>query len=128
MDGTELVARAIAIRNHLLPLIQAHGTLQEVSGMAGRVAVWKVGGFTCTLRNPFTPWPAEAPPAASYDQAISRQRAKPDLPWGLDVWHGRKVLSLQWDDEGQLEVLAFVRGPWEAEVLAVGAPEASPGS
>ena len=48
-------ARALAIRDHLLPLIRSHGTMQEVSGMAGRPAVCKVGSFTCTLRSPFTP-------------------------------------------------------------------------
>src|SRR3954463_5447115 len=96
--------------------------MQEVSGMAGRPAVCKVGSFTCNLRSPFTPWPAEAPPAAASEQALSRQRAKPDLSWGLDVWHGRKVLSLQWDDEGQVEVMSFTRGPWEAEALALAEP------
>jgi hypothetical protein len=113
-------ARAIAIREHLLPLIRVHGTMQEISGAAGRLAVWKAGTLTCTVRSPFTPWPAEEPPTASYEQAISRQRAKPVLPWALDVWRGRKVLSLQWDDDGRVEVVSFIRGPWEAEALAMG--------
>ncbi|MDO9714323.1 hypothetical protein [Paracraurococcus lichenis] len=124
MTNAEQDARALAIRDHLLPLIQAHGALEEVSGMAGRVARWRVGGFICLLRSPFTPWPAEVP-IASYDQAISRQRAKRVLPWGLEVWSGHKMLSLQWDDEGQVDVTSFQRGPWEVEALALGA-EPSP--
>ena len=119
MTDTDQATRALAIRDHLLPLIQAHGTLEEVSGAAGRLAMWKTGSFTCTLRGPFTPWPAEAPPTAAYDQAISRQRTKPTLPWGLEVWHGHKVLSLQWDDEGTVEVTSFTPGPWENEALAL---------
>jgi hypothetical protein len=122
MDGSD---RAIAIRDHLVPLIRAHGTLQEVSGMAGRVATWSAQGFICALRSPFTPWPAEVP-VASFDQAILRQQGKQVLPWGLDVWHGRKVLSLQWDDKGQVEVIGFTRGSWEAEALAIGADDPSP--
>jgi len=65
MSEEDGAARAVAIRDHLLPLIRSHGTMQEVSGMAGRPAVCKVGSFTCTLRGPFTPWPVEAPLAAS---------------------------------------------------------------
>ena len=42
------------------------------------------------------------------------------LSWGLDVWRGRKLLSLQWDDAGRAEVISFTRGPWEEEVLALG--------
>jgi hypothetical protein len=128
MTETDQTARALAIRDHLLPLFEAHDTMQEVSGVAGRLAVFKAEGFTCTLRSPFTAWPAEAPPAASYEQAISRQRAKPALPWCLEVWHGHTVLSLQWDDDGRVEVVSFTRGPWEAEALAMGADEPSPGS
>ncbi len=56
----------------------------------------------------------------SYSPAQARQRADPVLPWGLDVWHGRKVLSLQWDDAGRVEVVSFNRGPWEDEALALG--------
>jgi hypothetical protein len=119
MSEEDGAARAVAIRDHLLPLIRSHGTMQEVSGMAGRPAVCKVGSFTCTLRSPFTPWPVEAPPAASYEQAISRQRAKPALPWCLEVWHGHTVLNLQWEDDGTVEVISFTRGPWEDDALAL---------
>ena len=41
MSEEEGAARAVAIRAHLLPLIRSHGTMQEVSGMAGRPAVCK---------------------------------------------------------------------------------------
>jgi hypothetical protein len=112
-------ARALAIRDHLLPLIRVHGGMQEVSGAAGHLAVWKAGSLTCTVRSPFTAWPAEAPPAASYEQALSRQRAKPALPWCLEVWHGHTVLNLQWDDDGTVEVISFTRGPWEDDALAL---------
>ena len=113
------VARALAIRDHLMPLIRVRGAMQEVSGAAGHMAVWKVGNLTCTVRSPFTAWPAEAPPNAAYDQAISRQRAKPALPWCLEVWHVHTVLNLQWDDDGAVEVVSFTRGPWEDDALAL---------
>ena len=42
----------------------------------------------------------------------------PDLPYGLEVWHGAKMLSVLWTDDGSFEVVSFVRGPWEEQVLA----------
>ena len=124
-DPTE---RAVAIRDHLLPLIREHGATLEISGSTSRMMVWKVGNFTFTQHSPFTPWQAEAPPSAAYSQALARQRSKPAPAWGLDVWHGDKVLSLRWDDAGRVEVISFNRGPWEAEALAMVAADPSPGS
>jgi hypothetical protein len=115
-DPTE---RAVAIRDHLLPLIQEHGAAQEISGPPVRMMVWKVGNFTFTLHSPANPWQVETPASAAYEQALARQRAKPMPAWGLDVWHGDKVLSLRWDDPGAFEVVRFIRGPWEDAALAL---------
>ena len=115
-DPTE---RAIALRDHLLPLIWAHGAAQEINGATSRMAVWKAGDFTFALQRPFNPWQVETPPAAAYSQALARQRSKPAPAWGLDVWHGGKVLSLRWDDPGGIEVVSFFRGPWEDAALAL---------
>ena len=127
MIGTAArTARALAIRDHLLPLIRAHGFMQEAGGGSLRMVMWRAGRFRFALRSPFTPWPGTSPPG-SYAAALAKQRADPVLPWGLDVWHDRKVLSLQWDDAGRVEVISFNRGPWEAEALTIGAGP-SPGS
>jgi hypothetical protein len=48
---------------------------------------------------------------------LERQRTRPDLPYGLDIWHDQKVLSILWSDEGHFEVTTFVRGSWEDEAL-----------
>jgi hypothetical protein len=56
---------------------------------------------------------------ASSPGSLARQRATPDLPYGLDVWHGAKVLSIVWADDGAFEVISFVRGQWEDEALAL---------
>jgi hypothetical protein len=71
-------ARAIAIRDHLLPLIRTHGTAQEVAGgSTSRMVVWQAGSFTFALHSPVNPWQVETPPAAAYSQALARQRSKP---------------------------------------------------
>ncbi len=125
MTQTDRTARALAIRDHLLPLVRTLGAVREISKGGLRLVTWKAGRFAFTLRGPFTSWPDAAPDP--YAAALAEQRASPVLPWGLDVWHGCKVLSLQWDDAGRAEVISFNRGPWEAEALAMGA-ESSPGS
>ena len=121
MTRTDRTARALAIRDHLLPLIRVQGAMEEVGGGGSRVlrmTTWKTGSFAFALRSPFTPWP-DTPPI-SYDAALAKQRASPAMPWSLDVWHGRRVLRLQWDDAGRAEVVSFNRGPWEDEALALG--------
>jgi hypothetical protein len=50
---------------------------------------------------------------------VERQHSSPDLPYGLEVWHGVKVLSVLWADDGRLEVARFVRGPWEDLAFAL---------
>jgi hypothetical protein len=118
MTRTNRTERAVAIRDHLLPLIRVQGAMEEIGGL--RMVTWKAGRFAFALRSPFTAWGIKASPPGSYSAALAKQRANPVLPWGLDVWHGRKVLSLQWDDAGRVEVISFTRGPWEDEALALG--------
>ena len=43
----------------------------------------------------------------------------PDLPEGLEAWHGEKVLRVLWADDGRFEVASFVRGPREDLALAL---------
>lgn len=65
--------------------------------------------------NQWTPFNALSPEEASspgYPHTLERQLSRPDLPYGLDVWHGEKVLSILWSDQGHFEVTIFVRGSW----------------
>ena len=127
MTKTARTARALAIRDHLLPPIRAQGTMEEIGGSGVRMTMWKAGRFAFALRSPFTAWGIKAPPPRSYSAAQAKQRANPVLPWSLDVWHGRKVFSLQWDDARRVEVISFNRGPWKAEALAMEGSDPSPG-
>ena len=115
MGDADRAAQALAIRDYLLPLIRARGAVQRIGRTGLRMVVWQAAPFTALLRSPFTPSSPDPAP-------------QPVLPWGLDVWHGRKVLSLRWDDAGRVEVISFNRGPWEAEALAMVAADPSPGS
>jgi hypothetical protein len=110
--------RALAIRDHLLPLVRKRGTLETQRGSVRlirlRMDPWAFDHWTPF--NELSPGEASSP---GYRHALARQRTTPDLPYGLDVRHGAKVLSVLWADDGAFEVVIFVRGPWEDEALAL---------
>jgi hypothetical protein len=111
--------RALAIRDHLLPLAREHGTLETQRGEVRVVALvtgpWRIEHWT-----PFADLSPDEASSPGYRHAVERQRARPDLPYGLDVRRdGARVLGVLWSDDGASEVVAFVRGPWEDEALAL---------
>lgn len=106
--------RAVAlIRDHLVPLIEAKGHTQSVGPTSQ--TMWEAGSIRCILRTASSPNPSPAD-APSYSEALAEKSASEMLPYGLDIWHNEKVLSLQWDAD-KLAVTSFQRGPWEKEVL-----------
>jgi hypothetical protein len=108
--------RVLAIRDHLLTVVRERGRLQVQKGPL-RLIVFETGPW---IVNHWTPFNALSPEEASspgYRHALERQHSRPDLPYGLDVWHGEKVLSILWSDQGRFEVTIFVRGSWEDEAL-----------
>jgi hypothetical protein len=56
--------------------------------------------------------------APAYSHAQAEKEASRMLPYGLDIWHNDRVLSIQWDADA-LTVITFQRGPWEKDVLAL---------
>jgi hypothetical protein len=47
-----------------------------------------------------------------------RLTALEHLPYGLDIWHAhKKVLNVEWDDQGGFEVLSNKPGEWEYALL-----------
>ena len=110
---------ALTIRDHLLPLVREHGTLEvqrdAVRLIALRTETWAIEHWT-----PFNELSPEEASSPGYRHALKRQHTVPDLPYGLDIWHaGAKVLSVLWADDGTFNVVDFVRGSWENEALAL---------
>jgi len=110
--------RAVAIRDHVLPLLQANGTLKRqrdaVRLITLRMEPWLFRHWTPF--NDLQPGEASSP---GYRHAIERQRGQPTLPYGLEVWFGEMVLRMLWADDGTIDVTIFVRGPWEDAALAL---------
>ena len=79
----------------------------------------RTGPWTVEHWTPFgelSPGEASAP---GFRRAVGRQRTRPDLPYGLDLRRdGARVPGVPWSGDGATQVVAFVRGPREVEVLA----------
>ena len=110
--------RALAIRDHLLPLVRDRGMLECQSGPV-RVIAWQLGPWLFNHWTPFNELSPEEASSPGYRHALERQHTRPDLPYGLEVWRGAKVLSVLWADNGAFEVDSFVRGSWEDEALVL---------
>ena len=75
------------------------------------------------LRTPFTVLPKPSSPK-SYEDALLRQKStRVVMPYCLDVWCGPKVMSVQWSDSGDFEMISFRTGPWETVALALTGPQ-----
>ena len=110
--------RALAIRDHLLPLVRQDGELEVQRGLV-RIVTWEQAPWVVHHWTPFNELQPGEASSPGYRHAVERQHSTPDLPYGLEVWHGVKVLRVLWADDGCLEVASFVRGPWEDLALAL---------
>ena len=111
--------RALAIRDHLVPIVRGRGMLELQRGLVRLVAL-RTGPWTIEHWTPFGELSPDEASSPGYRHAVERQRTRPDLPYGLDVRHdGARVLGVLWSEDGASQVAVFVRGPWEDEALAL---------
>ncbi|MBV8398905.1 MAG: hypothetical protein JOZ17_09210 [Acetobacteraceae bacterium] len=109
--------RAIAIRDHILPLLRRDGTV-EVQRDVVRLTELRIRDWVFRLWTPFNELGREEASSPGYRHAIERQRSRKALPYGLDICEGTApVLRILWSDDGTVDVASFVRGQWEDEVL-----------
>jgi hypothetical protein len=109
---------ALAIRDHLLPLVRERGTL-ELQRDSVRLVTLEIDLWTIHHWTPFNELSSGEASSPGYRHAIERQRGRQDLSYGLEVWRGERLLCLLWADDGAFEVISFVRGAWEADALAL---------
>jgi hypothetical protein len=111
--------RALAIRDHLVPLVRNRGAIEFQRG-AVRLVTLQTGPWAFAHWTPFNELDPGEASSPGYRHALERQHQGPGLPYGLDVWHdGTKVLTVLWTDDGASEVTHFARGSWEDDALAL---------
>ena len=115
-------AKALALRDHMLPIVRERGVLEDLEHKDGslRLLVLEQGPWRFAHWTPFNALAPTEAASPGYRHALERQRARPGLPYGLDIWRdGANVLRLLWADAGAFEVVSFVRGAWEDAALAL---------
>lgn len=105
-------ARVYALSKLALPLLQQEGAWEEIENYPGKVRSYERDGIFMLHRTPFQPIPiSEQASAAGINAQTQREVAR---AYGLDVWwQQRKVLSVIWNDGGQLGLVLFKTGVWE---------------
>jgi hypothetical protein len=116
--------RACAIRDYLVTLVRVGGGLEVQRGPV-RLMTLEQGPWVINHWTPFNELQSGEASSPGYRHAVQRQHSTPDLAYGLEVWHGVKVLSVLWADDGRFEVKIFIRGPWEDLALALEATNSS---
>jgi hypothetical protein len=111
--------RALAIRDHLVPLVRDSGSL-EVQRDSVRLTSLLIGPWTLLHWTPFNEVAPDEAASPGYRHALERQQGSQGLPYGMEVsHHAEKVLSILWAEDGASEVISFIRGAWEDEALAL---------
>ena len=81
-----------------------------------RLLTCRLDDVRIALQTPLQQQPPDIPPLTKY---LAAHRGKPTpvyLPYVMDVWDGGKVLSLQWADDGSVEIISYKPGTWEQDL------------
>ena len=74
-------------------------------------------------RTPFQQLPGNAAPQDAKYLAAMRGKPSPNtLSYGLDIWCPAKVLNIEWDDKGRIDVRSYRPGDWEHRLMPPDAP------
>jgi hypothetical protein len=120
MPSTRLQC-ALKLRDAALWVLREHGHWEQVSGL-GHLAVSREG-----LQMSFRPRFQGPPISSEYANYLAaRFGVRLNLPYGLDIWAPNKVMNLEWDRLGHVDLVSFRRGPWECQLLAM--PDDSEGA
>lgn len=114
---------AHAIRDAALVKIRQEGRFEDVKNL-GPVLGWRaLSGGNCGLemsyRTPFQKVPGPSAKTIRLDALNGLTMPRDiNLPYGLDIWIGRKVFNFEWCADGRFEIVNFKRGEWENTVLS----------
>jgi hypothetical protein len=111
----ERLAGVMAARDDALRIVRAIGRW-EGSGPT-KVLFADIANLKIVHGTPFSDrWRAERA-TRTYQQALGRQRAKPDRPYSIEVWFARtRIFAAEWSVDGEMQVNSFSPGRWQEEL------------
>lgn len=116
-NGNAKELRAIALRESALDLLARHGypapSVNPNKTLCSAVAVpfGREESIFISL-------------SLADEQIMEVVEAHPSLfpyfmKYGLNIWAGKKVFNLEWDESGTVDFVNFTRGPWEDLLIAL---------
>ena len=114
--------RAIELRDAALACIRHYGCeFAELPGMREKIIKAKFDQFTVLLDTPFT-GVRRSVNTPEITKIWAKYGVAPGvlLDGGLDIYHADykgKLANIEWDEQGNVEIRSFKRGPWEDELL-----------
>jgi hypothetical protein len=111
----EKCAQAILLRDAALGVVKRIGAWQTASPV--KLLSARVGSLLIGYRTPFQRLPVVRDKLKFIAAKIGAPPPQ-SLPYGLDLWAPKKVLNVEWDDQGNVALIGFRRGEWEEELIA----------
>jgi hypothetical protein len=117
MTKSAKLARALALREAALSIIRRAGVWEsaKVGSHEVKLLSAQLGGIHISYRTPFQQIP-QAGEALKYRAAQLGLKTPKNLPYGLDVWAPKKVMNIEWDDQGNVALVSLRPGAWETEL------------
>jgi hypothetical protein len=110
--------QVLQIRKYALDILNLRGNW-TTKWCSTRLLAVEFNDFEMLHRTPFQPI-FKLTDGQKYAFALTGRTRKPNFPYGLDIWYGpKKVLNLEWDDSGAVNILSFRRGHWEKIIAQV---------
>lgn len=109
--------RALELRDAAFSVLERYGRWKPCGSRALHMLTADVSNLLILYRTPFQK--IFKPSERMKYMAAAFGQAPRTLPYGLDIWHGKKVLSIDWDDTEAVEIRSFTPGKWEDRLLAV---------
>jgi hypothetical protein len=110
---------ALKIRDAALHILREHGKWLSMRGGAKTLNAdyrdLKISHWSQFQRGPWL----EKPPEHLAYRAAALGLGPPLQPLanGLDIWASKKVFSIEWGNDGTVNVISFRRGAWEHILL-----------
>jgi hypothetical protein len=112
------LSHALELRDAALTIIKRIGIWNRTARDTRHLSA-HANSFEIFYRTPFQRMP-QVNNALKYRAAQLGLTAPKNLPYGLDIWAPNKVMNIEWDDKGNVELVSFHPGAWELELFALG--------
>jgi hypothetical protein len=111
MTREEKLARVVKLRDAAIAIVSRRGAWETYRPGAIKIMGARTGRIQISYRTPFQPLPDDQS-KQKYLAALFGIPLRQNLPYGLDIWAPKKVLNIEWNDHGKVELVSFRPGEW----------------